>query len=471
MNESFFFALLRISIAQILKGSGFDKCKPLILNVVTDLYIKYLALLLSKAQKYATARTHCTNVIEVQDVLQALLETQLIKPLSGESILDPHDLPEPPQPEYNVKSLESFIGWLKYSDQFKLSKRLSDVPNSMIRTLMEKRKIDTSDETDQEKKKRRLKEKQEYYNQLKQTSDGPSNDQVNGLVDEVDEDEVTANDKLSWLAYMAEKDTKLGHNLQHANTLLQDTVLPVQKNQKFHPIPKDGLDHYTAFLHHMHTLTKNDHILLASLENDPNAEENEDAVLPSETLKEALPYNIKYSDSLTSEDLDQYLSYVSKHGYPVLPPPTSSSRESSVEIRQNGEDVDMEAPAEPPKDETKETEVKENEEKEESVEKLDEKADSDDAEKSGDEKPEQPEDSKEQDAAQKETAEEKAESVEQEGQPTEPSDKPTEEPSEDKQSEDKPLEEPSEEQPTEEKAENELKDADVETSEQDKKED
>ena len=40
MDESFYFALLRISIAQILKANGFDKCKPSTLNVMTDLYLQ-----------------------------------------------------------------------------------------------------------------------------------------------------------------------------------------------------------------------------------------------------------------------------------------------------------------------------------------------------------------------------------------------------------------------------------------------
>lgn len=314
MNDSFFFALLRISIAHILKATGFDKCRPSILNVVVDLYIHYLREVVSKAQRYAVARTHCTNVMEAQDVLQAILETQLIKPLTGESVLDPHDLPEAPSVEYNTQSLESFLRWLRYSDQYRLSRRLSAVPNSMIRTLMEKRKIDTSDETDQEKKKRRLKERQEYYNHLKQNTDGSANPATGIQPEDLDEDEVTANDKLLWLAYMAEKDTKLGHNLQYANTALQDTVLPVHRNHKFHPPTKDRPDNYAAFLHQINSSTKNDHLVLSA--NDYDIPDDLHTV-PSDHLKPFLPYNVSYPPALLSDDLDQYADYVTKHGYPV----------------------------------------------------------------------------------------------------------------------------------------------------------
>ncbi|KAL6016298.1 hypothetical protein ACI3LY_005214 [Candidozyma auris] len=334
MEEAFFYALLRISIAQILKASGFDKCKPSTLNAVTDIYIKHFELVLNSAKKYGQARTRCTNVLEAPDLVQALLDVQLIKPSTGDSILDPRDAAQDPQTEYNVKSLESFVRWLQFSDSFSLAKRLSEVPSSQLRNLMEKRKIDTSSETDQEKKKRRLRERQEYYNQLKSGED-PANAQYGGMPEDLEEAEVTENDKLSWLEYLAEKDVKLGHNLQYMNTVLHDTVLPIHKNSKFHP-SKDGEDAYKKFISHAQNSTRNDHVVVGihDADND-NGTDGAAVIQPSEKLKESLPYNIKYQDSLLNDDLQQYIDYAEKYGFPATP--VSANSPSSMDVDQSEE--------------------------------------------------------------------------------------------------------------------------------------
>lgn len=360
MDESFFYAVLRISVAQILKASGFDKCKPLTLNTMTDIYIKHFELVLNSAKKFGQARTSCTNVLEAPDLVQALLDVQLIKPLTGDGLLDPKDVSKEPETEYNVKSLESFVKWLQYSDNFNLAKRLSDVPNSQLRNLMEKRKIDTSAETDQEKKKRRLRERQEYYNQLK-LGENPANAQFDGMADDLEEAEVTEHDKLSWLAYLAERDVKLGHNLQYANTVLQDTVLPIHKNSKFHP-SKDGEDAYTKFLYHAHNNVRNDHVILNIQDADENeADDGETTrIQPSEKLKDALPYNVKYLDSLLNDDLQQYIEYAEKYGLPATPVSVESPKPMDVDEPQE------EAVADPKKEDADKSDnnegVTENEE-------------------------------------------------------------------------------------------------------------
>ncbi|PVH14791.1 uncharacterized protein CXQ87_005067 [Candidozyma duobushaemuli] len=329
MDEQFFYAVLRISVAQILKASGFDKCKPSTLNTITDIYIKHFELVLNSAKKFGHARSRCTNVLEAPDLVQALLDVQLIKPSTGDSLLDPKDAPNEPETEYNVKSLESFIKWLQFSDNFNLSKRLSEVPSSQLRNLMEKRKIDTSSETDQEKKKRRLRERQEYYNQLK-SGENPANAQFGGIADDLEEAEVTENDKLSWLAYLAEKDVKLGHNLQYVNTVLHDMVLPIHNNSKYHP-SKDEEDAYSKFLSHAHNNIRNDHILLNIQEADTEEEAKIERVQPSQKLKDALPYNVKYQDSLLNDDLQQYIEYTEKYGFPATPVSVKSPEPMDVD--------------------------------------------------------------------------------------------------------------------------------------------
>lgn len=333
MEELFYYAVLRISIAQLLKAQGFDKCKPLTLNTITDIYIKHLELVLNSALKFGHARTRSTNVLEAPDLLRALLDVQLIKPLTGDSILEVTDAPNEPETEYNVKSLESFVKWLQFSDSFSLSKRLSDVPSSQLRNLMEKRKIDTLSETDQEKKKRRLRERQEYYNQLK-LGENPANTQFSGIGDDLEEAEVTENDKLSWLAYLAEKDVKLGHNLQYVNTVLHDMVLPIHKNSKYHP-SKDGEDAYLKFLSHAHNNVRNDHILLNIQDAEGEDESNGERIQPSQKLKDALPYNVKYEESLLNDDLQQYIEYAEKHGFPATPKYNGSPEPMEVDSTQS----------------------------------------------------------------------------------------------------------------------------------------
>lgn len=296
-------------MAQILKALGFDKCKPSVLNIVTDLYIKHLQLVVGKAQKFALARTNCSNSIDVPDVLQAFLAAGTVKPLRFGSV-DSKDEDD----ESNTKSGEAFQKWLKYSDQYSVSKKLSEVPSSLIHNLMEKRRIDTSAETDQERKKRRLKERQDFYNQLKQGEDVNQMEDLGRFVDELDEDEINADDRLSWLTYLAEKDLKLGHNLKFVNSCIQDSLIAVHNNPKFHPTAKDGEQVLSLFHNNIVNNTKNDHILLQIHDIDmPQDGETQASVVPSSQLKEVLPYNVKYNLVLCDDSLDQYIAYASAH--------------------------------------------------------------------------------------------------------------------------------------------------------------
>lgn len=306
MDESFHFALLRISIAQILKSSGFDKCKPSILNILTDIYIQYFKLLLSRTLKFSNQRVN-SNEIGVQDVTQAMLDIGLIKPYTFENFLDAYDIPKHQNysdkesnmhKEYNTKSMNSFVGWLKYSDSFVTSQKLSEIPPEYIKNLIDKRKLDDSTETDQDKKKRKLREKQEFYNHFKTNTSGD-------IPNEENDEEISKQDQLSWLEYLAEKDLKLGHDLKFLATTLEPQLISLQNNERLHPILKSKRQ---QMLQHISNVNKNDHILL-NLEQ----EDEESAVTPSSDLLKALPYNIKYDKNLLSDDLDMYLEYYQKH--------------------------------------------------------------------------------------------------------------------------------------------------------------
>lgn len=305
MDESFHFALLRISIAQILKASGFDKCRPSILNILTDIYIQYFKLLLSRTLKFSNQRVNC-NDIGVQDITQAMLDIGFIKPSSFENYLDAYDIlkhhnhrdkDSNVHKEYNTKSMDSFIDWLKYSDSFVTSQKLSEVPREYIKNLIDKRKLDDSAETDQDKKKRKLREKQEFYNHFKSTL---SND----LPQEENEEEISKQDQLSWLDYLAEKDLKLGHDLKYLNTSLEPQLISLQNNERLHPIPKSKRQ---QIFQHINNVNKHDHLLI----NLEQGEEN--AITPPNDLLKVLPYNLKYDKNLLDDDLDLYFDYFQKH--------------------------------------------------------------------------------------------------------------------------------------------------------------
>ncbi|RLV84602.1 Transcription initiation factor TFIID subunit 3 [Meyerozyma sp. JA9] len=213
-------ALLRISMAQILKASGFDKCKPSTLNTITDLYIQFLKLLLQNCLKYQHQR-HGTRM-DIRDITRAMLDVGLLKPNSFEGWLDVSDVPryayvQDPgsnlHKNYHPKSAQSFRDWVIYSDQFRVSRQLAEVPRELAHNLLERRKLDTSTESEQERKRRRLRERQEYYNHFNMHED------IN------DDDVADAMDvNVSWLEYLAEKDLKFGHDETYANTVLERHV-------------------------------------------------------------------------------------------------------------------------------------------------------------------------------------------------------------------------------------------------------
>lgn len=85
--STFNFHLLRICIAQLLKAHGFDKTNNRALDVVTDLFIRYLRLLTLTVIKYTDLRNDEESVI--QDFGNAFRELRIISPAN---IIDPYDI-------------------------------------------------------------------------------------------------------------------------------------------------------------------------------------------------------------------------------------------------------------------------------------------------------------------------------------------------------------------------------------------
>ncbi|CDK25642.1 unnamed protein product [Kuraishia capsulata CBS 1993] len=102
-NEEFYFALLRISIAQLLRSHGFDKCSNKSLDILTDTYIRFMQLIVKNMAKLSETRGQGIDDVTIQDLAEALVEVKLIRPSSK---LDPYDLSP-----FNATGVENFEKW------------------------------------------------------------------------------------------------------------------------------------------------------------------------------------------------------------------------------------------------------------------------------------------------------------------------------------------------------------------------
>lgn len=90
MNSTydFYFGLLRVSMIQLLKAQGFDRAKPTTVDVITDLYIRYLGLLTSEITKIAHSRFDFNDTVSLQDITLAFQNLGVTKPVD---VLDVYD--------------------------------------------------------------------------------------------------------------------------------------------------------------------------------------------------------------------------------------------------------------------------------------------------------------------------------------------------------------------------------------------
>ncbi|KAF3919843.1 hypothetical protein ABW20_dc0110511 [Dactylellina cionopaga] len=107
--EQFYFSLLRISTAQMLRHSGLAGSRPSVLDSLTDMTGRYLTLL------GTTARTICESsnrtTCELSDVLSAMEHLGLLKPLTTYS----PDLDD-------TRAVDNFINWAKSPEVEELRK-------------------------------------------------------------------------------------------------------------------------------------------------------------------------------------------------------------------------------------------------------------------------------------------------------------------------------------------------------------
>ncbi|GMM38330.1 Taf3 protein [Saccharomycopsis crataegensis] len=124
-SSQFFFSILRVSIIQILRSVGFDRCSNRVIDILTDLYIRRLSQLALECQQLAGTSDRLE--VEVQDVAQTMVNYQVIRP--GKYI-DPYDTSVE-----NYLGMKNFIGWLK-SDDFTRTRKVGLPSDAMMQQLI-----------------------------------------------------------------------------------------------------------------------------------------------------------------------------------------------------------------------------------------------------------------------------------------------------------------------------------------------
>ncbi|OUM51584.1 hypothetical protein BVG19_g689 [[Candida] boidinii] len=105
-GSSFHFHLLRISIAQLLKSHGFNASNNRTLDIVTDLYVKYLALLCEDIKKFKLVRNlEDDEDLTIQDIAEAFVDMKIITPAKKLDFFDMHPLTN--------KGLENLEKWFQ----------------------------------------------------------------------------------------------------------------------------------------------------------------------------------------------------------------------------------------------------------------------------------------------------------------------------------------------------------------------
>ena len=234
MKEQFFYALVRVSVAQILKAAGFERCKPLVLNQLVEVYLLFFLLLVSRVQQFKEQRIVGPSEIHVLDLTQAFLDVGLLKPSGFDGSSDRNDGSFRGH-RYNTCTVDAFKEWVLYSLIFRTSKQLARVPPEYIASLLDKRSGELSNETDQDRKKRRLRQRQEYYNRFMSAlpPDAPTQEQI--------PDDPAAEVSLSWLDYLVEKDWSWRNEPALASSVFLEQMQRLYQIPALHsgPFPTD----------------------------------------------------------------------------------------------------------------------------------------------------------------------------------------------------------------------------------------
>lgn len=104
---------------QLLKSQGFDRAKPSTVDTISDLYIKFLNLLVSEVIKLAGARTDNDDLIALQDITLAFSNLGIIKPNDKLDVYDENsEIP-------NDKGVKSLKEWCLNNTQLNNSRKVA----------------------------------------------------------------------------------------------------------------------------------------------------------------------------------------------------------------------------------------------------------------------------------------------------------------------------------------------------------
>lgn len=129
-KSKFFFHLFQVTIIQMLKAHGFDKASnQRVLEVFTDIAIRYFNLLIRTVIKYMELRDDCKPILT--DITHAFLELQVISPTQQ---LDKYDI----NPITNT-GIENFEKW--FNDDMNTRMREIARPNNEFLQQNKKSKL------------------------------------------------------------------------------------------------------------------------------------------------------------------------------------------------------------------------------------------------------------------------------------------------------------------------------------------
>ncbi|ONH70022.1 Transcription initiation factor TFIID subunit 3 [Cyberlindnera fabianii] len=87
-QAEFFNQSLRITVMQILRGIGFDRTTPDIIDILTDIYVRHLLLLTSETQ--SLAQLGGRDEVLIEDITQALVNVGMLKPSNLLDVYEEH---------------------------------------------------------------------------------------------------------------------------------------------------------------------------------------------------------------------------------------------------------------------------------------------------------------------------------------------------------------------------------------------
>lgn len=299
-TNDFYFGLLRISMIQLLKSQGFDRARPSTVDVITDLYMRYLGLLTGEIMKLAESRCDLDNTVSLQDITLAFQNLGIIKPVDMLDVYDEN--PELP----SDKGIKKFKEWCLNDMQPRESRMVALPTADLLKT--------------KPKTSKPLSLIPEYINQLQQKQD-PAQDHKGDEEDELIEELINNGDLDDWIKFVLVRQKinlakrVSGKEPQHINNLpsigglkysILDPSMQSSVNNDPLPMPLDSaeeddsqsklkIDELIQRLPIMRPECRLENITL-SFENeayDPSSDESEPEVPPQDSLDFAIDQDSK----------------------------------------------------------------------------------------------------------------------------------------------------------------------------------